>query len=342
MRTFASDNYAGIHPEILDAIVEANTGHARAYGADPVTGRFDEVIGEVFGVQAVAYPVFNGTGANVVALQAMVPKWGAVICAETAHINTDENGAPERMAGIKLATVPTLDGKLTPALVDRQARGFGDQHHAQPAVVSISQVSELGTVYRPEELHDLAEPAYSLGLWLHVDGARLANAAAALGVGLAEAAGGADVISLGATKNGAMGAEAIVVAEPAAAPGIEYIRKMDAQLASKMRFISAQLVAMFGSDLWLRNASHANAMARLLAAEAAEIPGVEITQEVEANGVFAVVPRTIVEDLRATSFFYDWEPSRGVVRWMCAFDTTAEDVHAFTARIRELLAAART
>lgn len=338
MHTFASDNYAGIHPEILAAIAESNSGHAPSYGGDEITAKFDEVIGRIFGAQAIAYPVFNGTGANVVALQTMVPRWGAVICAETAHINTDENGAPERIAGIKLTTVPTPDGKLTPELVDRQAKGFGNPHHAQPAVVSISQVTELGTVYKPEEIGQLADHAHSLGMWLHLDGARLANAAAALGVGLAEAAGGADVISLGATKNGAMGAEAIIIAEPAAAVGIEYVRKMDAQLASKMRFISAQLVAMFGTDLWRRNAAHANEMAQLLASEAAKLPGIEITQTVDANAVFAIVPRDVVEELRAETFFYDWDTDRGVVRWMCSFDTTAEDVTLFVGRMSELLA----
>lgn len=307
-----------------------NTGHARAYGADDATEQLSHTITGIFGAQAQVYPVFNGTGANVVALQSMIPRWGAVIAAESAHINTDENGAPERIAGIKLATVPTPDGKLTPELIDRQAFGFGDPHHAQPAAVSVSQVSELGTIYTPAELQEIADHAHSLGMWLHLDGARLANAAAALDISLAEAATGADVISLGATKNGAMGAEAVVVVNPDAVAGVEYVRKMDGQLASKMRFMSVQLTTMFGTDLWHRNASHANKMAARLAAGAQDA-GTSLAYPAQANSVFAHVNGWDITDLRAAYAFYDWTP--GVVRWMCSWDTTMTDVEDFIVRL---------
>ncbi|TQM55157.1 threonine aldolase family protein [Humibacillus xanthopallidus] len=345
-RGFASDNYAGLHPEVIAALAEANGGHEVAYGADAYTARLQEVIAGHVGQGAVTWPVFNGTGANVVALQALLPRWGAVVCAETAHINTDEGGAPERMGSIKLLTVPTPDGKLTPELVDRQAWGFGDEHRAQPLVVSITQTTELGTCYTPEEVRAISDHAHSLGMRVHLDGARISNAAATLGTDLSAFTGaaGVDVLSLGGTKNGALAAEAVVVVDPelAADPslGLVHLRKLSMQLASKMRFTSAQLLALYGTDLWLRSAGHANAMAARLAAGVGGLDGVRITQAVQANAVFAVLDRGVADALRESFRFYDWNPATGEVRWMCSWDTTEADVDAFVAELRRLLEAA--
>jgi threonine aldolase len=334
-RSFASDNAAGVHPEVLAALAEANLGHVTSYGADPYTARLAEVVKGHFGEGAEVFPVFNGTGANVLALQALLPPWGAVICTETAHVNTDENGAPERVAGTKLLTVPSPDGKLTPDLVDRQAHGFGDEHHAQPAVVSLTQSTELGTVYTPAEVRALAEHAHGLGMRVHVDGARLSNAAAFLGVTLGELTTGAgvDIVSLGGTKNGLMSAEAVVVLSPGAGDGLKYLRKMNMQLASKMRFLSAQLLALYEDDLWLRSARHANAMARRLSESAQAIPGAKVTQPTESNAVFAILPRAAAEELRRAFRFYEWDHVTGEVRWMCSWDTTEDDVESFVAAI---------
>lgn len=342
-RGFASDNYAGVHPEVIEAIAAANGGHQSSYGADEYTARLQEVMRGHFGPEAVTFPVFNGTGANVVALQSMIPRWGAVICTTTAHVHVDEGGAPERVAGIKLLCVPSEDGKLTPELVDREAWGFGDEHHPQPAVVSIAQSTELGTVYSPEEIRALAEHAHGLGMQLYVDGARLSNAAATLGIGLGETttALGVDVVGLGGTKNGLLGVEAIVVTDPARAEALTYLRKLDMQLGSKMRFMSAQLLALYEGELWLRSASHANAMAARLRAGVEDLPGVRLTQATQANAVFAVLPAGVAERLRSEGFhFYDWDAAAGEVRWMCSFDTTEADVDAFVAAVREAQAGA--
>ena len=337
MRDFASDNYAGVHPEILDALVAANNEHQISYGDDEYTARLQQVTSKLFGDAATMYPVFNGTGANVTALQAMAPNRGAVICAQTAHIHVDEAGAPEHVAGLKLLPVPTPDGKLTPALIDQEAWGFGDVHRAQPRIVSVSQSSELGTVYSADELRAITEHAHSLGMTVHLDGARLANAAAALGTTLRELSTdvGVDVLSLGGTKNGLMFGEAIVVLNPDAATGTEFVRKMNGQLASKMRFISAQLIALLDGDLWMRNATHANAMAARLRAHldgaiaAGKAPGLSFTQNTEANAVFATLPASAAEVLREQVQFYDWNEAIGEVRWMTAFDTQEDEVDIF-------------
>jgi threonine aldolase len=344
-RTFASDNYAGVHPEVLAAIAAANGGHQVAYGEDRYTARLLEVIRAQFGSPAEVFPVFNGTGANVVALTSMLPRWGAVIAAATAHINTDEAGAPERMTGIKLLTVPTADGKLTPDLIAREAWGWGDEHRAQPLAVSITQTTELGTLYRPEEVRAIADFAHGHGMALHMDGSRLWNAAAALGVPFRDftADAGVDILSLGGTKNGLLGAEAVVVLSPHRATGLVYLRKLTMQLASKMRFASAQLLALFDDDLGLRSAAHANAMAaRLrdtLAAGIADgtLPGLAFTQDTAANAIFATLPTAAADRIRARVRFYDWDRARGEVRWMTAWDTTAADVDGFVAVIREEL-----
>ncbi len=334
-RGFASDNYSGIHPEVLAAIAAANGGHQVAYGDDVYTARLKELLEEHFGEGIEAFPVFNGTGANVLSLQSMLPRWGAVICAATAHINVDENGAPERVGGFKLLTVPTPDGKLTPELIDREAWGWGDAHRAQPLAVSITQTTELGTLYTVEEIRAIADHCHARGMHLHMDGARLANAAAALGLPLRAFTrdAGVDILSFGGTKNGLMFGECVVVLNPSASTGLEYLRKMNMQLASKMRFVSAQLIALLEDGLWLRSASHANAMAARLTEAVRGIEGVRLTQETRANAVFAILDPAAADRIRKQFRFYDWDQATGEVRWMCSFDTTEEDVDAFAAAI---------
>ncbi|WP_407357792.1 low specificity L-threonine aldolase [Microbacterium sp. LTA6] len=344
IRGFASDNYSGIHPEVLAAIAAANGGHQVAYGEDFYTARLQEVFQQHFGEGVEAFPVFNGTGANVTGLQSMLPRWGAVIAASTAHINVDEGGAPERIGGFKLLTVPADDGKLTPELIDREAWGWGDEHRAQPLVVSITQSTELGTLYTADEIRAIADHAHERGMKLHLDGARLSNAAAALDLPLRAFTSdvGVDVLSFGGTKNGAMLGEAIVVLNPEASDGLIYSRKFNMQLSSKMRFVSAQLIALLEGDLWLRNARHANAMAQRLrgAIEAriadGAINGVAFTQPTQSNGVFATLPDGIADALRESIRFYDWDAARNEVRWMCGFDTEESDVDAFVAELARL------
>lgn len=335
-RGFASDNYAGVHPAVMEAIGRANDGHQIAYGDDDVTQELAKIVERHFGEGALAFPVFNGTGANVVALQAMINSWEAVICAATSHANVDEGGAPEKVAGIKLWTVPTEDGKLTPELISKQAWGFGDVHRAQPAAVTITQVTELGTLYTIDELKELSKYVHSRGMKLHMDGARIANAAASLGVGLREFTTdvGVDLLSFGGTKNGGMGCEAVVVLIRDLAGSVPYIRKTSMQLASKMRYVSAQLLALLEEDLWLRNARHANAMAKRLESAVREIDGVTIVRKVEANAVFAILPIDVTERLQRRFRFYLWDQATGEVRWMCSWDTTESDVDSFAAAIK--------
>lgn len=336
-RGFASDNYSGVLPEVMAAVEGANHGHQVAYGGDDYTAALGVKIAEIFGPQAQVFPLFNGTGANVVALTSMMPRWGAVICSTSAHIHTDEGGAPERVSGLKLYPVAPVAGKLTPEIVATQAYGFGDEHRAQPLVVSITQSTEVGTVYRPDEVSALADFAHSKGMLLHMDGARLFNAAASLGIPFADftTKAGVDVLSLGATKNGALGAEAIVILNPDAVEGIPYLRKMSMQLPSKMRFVSAQILALLENSLGITTAAQSNRMAQLLRSQLEEridqgrITGLEFSYPTESNGVFALIDLAVAERLRQKVRFYDWDQSRGEVRWMCSFDTTAEDIEGF-------------
>lgn len=339
-RTFASDNYAGAHPEVIAAIAAANGGHQVSYGEDEYTARLSQVMKREFGERAETFPVFNGTGANVVALTSVMPRWGAVICTGTAHIHTDEAGAPERVSGLKLLTVEAPDGKLTPELAHTEAWGFGDEHRPQPLAISITQSTELGTLYTPDEVRALADFAHGHGMALHMDGARLWNAAAALGASFREFTtdAGVDVVSFGGTKNGLLGAEAIVVVDPERAAGLVYLRKMSMQLTSKMRFLSAQLLALFDDDLGMRSARHANAMAARLRAALEDAPGIRFSHPTQANAIFAVLPPGVADRIRSSFRFYDWDAARGEVRWMCAFDTTEADVDAFAEVVRAELA----
>jgi threonine aldolase len=338
-RHFASDNNAGIHPDVLAAIVRANAGHTPAYGDDAFTRSAIRRVREHFGAGADVHFVFGGTGANVLALRALTRPHQAVICSDKAHIQVDECGAPEHFTGCKLLPASTHDGKLRPEDVARELHGVGDEHHVQPRVLAISQTTERGTVYTPREVRELADYAHAHGLVLHVDGARLANAAAALKTTLAAITtdAGVDALSLGGTKNGAMGAEAVVFLNGTQCPDFKFIRKQGMQLASKMRFIAVQIEALLTDDLWRRNAEHANAMAQRLARGLRSIPKIELSSPVEANAIFARVPREKLATLRERFFFYVWDDDTSEVRWMTAFDTTEEDVDAFLAALRELL-----
>ena len=342
VRGFASDNYSGVHPEVLAALAAANGGHQVSYGQDDYTARLQLLMEKHFGEGIEVFPVFNGTGANVLSLQSLLPRWGAVICAATAHINMDENGAPERVGGIKLLAVPTADGKLTPEIIDREAWGWGDEHRAQPLAVSITQTTEMGTCYTPEEVRAIADHVHAKGMKLHMDGARLANAAAHLQVPLRAFTrdAGVDILTFGGTKNGLLFGEVVVALNPAASSGLIYLRKMNMQLASKMRFLSAQFIALLDGDLWLRSAGHANAMAARLRAGVEGIDGVEPTQKTESNGVFAVLPAGVADRLRKSFRFYDWNAATREVRWMCSFDTSEEDVDSFIAAIKRELTSA--
>ena len=339
---FASDNYAGALPEVLEAIAAASTGHAPAYGNDDWTARVEARFRDEFGDDARAYLVFNGTGANVIGLRAITNPWDAVVCAETAHLNVDEGGAPERIGGLKLLTVTTPDGKLTPELVAPKLVRFGDEHAVQPRVISITQSSELGTVYSADEIRALADLAHDRGMLLHMDGSRLSNAAAALDVPLRAITtdAGVDVLSFGGTKNGLVLGEAIVLLQPGLGGGIEYLRKQSMQLASKMRFIAAQFEALLEDERWRRTAAHANAMARRLADAVDRVDDVRITQKVDANAVFAIVPPGTAEKLQEKWRFYVWDESTGEVRWMCSWDTTPDEVDAFAADVAQTASAA--
>lgn len=330
-RSFASDNNAGIHPEIVKAILAANQGHAVGYGDDPYTESATGKFKQHFGADIDVFIVFNGTAANCLSLKALTDSYDAVICTEAAHIYNDECGAPEKFTACKLIPIAAEDGKLTVDAVRRACDGIGDQHHVQPRVISITQATEMGTVYRPEEIKALARIAHKRAMFLHMDGARIANAAASLGLTLRQATRdlGVDVLSFGGTKNGLMGAEAVVFFDRKLSRDFQYLRKQGMQLASKMRFIAAQLDCLLSRDLWLKNARHANRMARLLQKGLSNIPEVRIVYEVEANGVFAKIPAHAISRLQKRYFFYVWKEEESVVRWMCSFDTTEEDVKRF-------------
>lgn len=340
LRHFASDNWTPAHPAVLAALAAANDGPAQAYGYDPWTeaavARFRALLGD----DTAVFPVFNGTAANVLCLEALLRTHEAVICADTAHIATDECGAPERHLGSKLLTVAAPDGKLTPELAATRLRGLGDEHHAQPRVVSITQSTELGTVYSPAEVRALADWAHANGLALHMDGARIANAAASLGLGLRAATRdlGIDALSFGGTKNGAVGAEAVVLFRSELAELLLFRRKQGMQLASKLRYASAQLSALLDGDLWLENARHANAMAARLAAGVAGVPGVDLAQPVQANAIFVRLPLAAIPRLQQHAFFYVFDEPTGLCRWMTAWDTSEADVDSFAAAVRAELA----
>ena len=338
-RSFASDNNAGVHPEVMEAIRAANDGHVVAYGDDPFTERAVKVFQKHFGKDIAVYFVFGGTGANVLGLNAMTNSYEAVICAETAHINVDECGAPEKFTGCKLLSVRTPDGKLRVEQIKPLLHGVGFEHHVQPRVISVSQATEMGTVYTKNELKTLASFAHDNNMLLHVDGARIANAAASLNARFKEFTvdAGVDVLSFGGAKNGMMYGEAVVFFNKKLGENFKYIRKQGMHLPSKMRFISAQFEALLSGDLWRRSATHANRMARVLASELDKVPGIKLTQPVESNGVFAVIPEKYIAALQKKYFFYVWNEETSECRFMASFDTTEEDIHDFVALVRKIV-----
>ena len=344
-RGFGSDNHSGISPEIVEAIQKANVEHALAYGDDEYCKRTELLFKQLFGDKAETYFVFNGTGANVLNIDAMCRSHHAVVCAETAHINVDECGAPQRIVGCKLLTVPTSDGKLTPELVRTQLHGFGFEHHSQPRAISITQSTELGTLYTLDEIKALADLAHEYNMFLHVDGARLANAVAALSRDMGREVSfkemttdqGVDCLSFGGTKNGLLMGESAVILNPALDVDMKYRRKQMAQLCSKMRFVAAQFEAYIQTGLWRRNAEHSNRMAQLLNEGLRNVEGVRVVYPVQVNSVFVQMPRESWQALLDDYFFYDWDEDANVVRFMCSFDTTEQDIHNFVEAVKRVV-----
>lgn len=336
-RGFASDNNSGVHPEIMKELVSANTGHAIGYGSDPYTENAKELFREKLGKDTEAFFVFTGTAANVLGICGVTRSWNSVITAYTAHLNQDECGAPEKFSGCKVITVDTPDGKLTVDSIKGFMHGFGFEHHAQPGVVSVSQSTEMGTVYTPEEIKEIAGYVHGLGLYLHMDGARIANAAASLDVSLKEIStdAGVDILSFGGTKNGMMMGEAVCFLRPGLSADFKFIRKQGMHLASKMRYISAQYIAYFRNDLWKRCAGHSNLMAQVLAERLRQTDGIKIVQKVQSNGVFVMIPSAVAERVREEFFFYPWDESRSEFRLMTSWDTTEEDIEGFIEVLRK-------
>jgi threonine aldolase len=334
MRAFASDNYSGVHPKIMEALQRVNSDHEKAYGYDTVTERAVAKFREHFGPKVAPFLVFTGTGANVLGLKAITSSHHAVICADESHLNVHECSGAENFIGCKLLTVPLRDGKMALADIQRHL-GEIDEHYAQPKVISITQSSEVGAVYRPDEIKAIAELAHGRGMYLHMDGSRLSNAAASLNVPLRQITGeaGVDVLSFGGTKNGLMFGEAVVFFDPALAQQFKFIRKQGMQLGSKMRFMAAQFEALLTNDLWREIAAHSNAMAKLLAENVRTIPGVQIVGNVEANVVFARVPAKAIPKINEKYHFYVWNERESIVRWMTCWDTTADEVRDFAATV---------
>lgn len=336
MRSFASDNNSGVHPAVMEALIQVNVDHAIGYGDDPWTASADRLFKDTFGEVCEPYYVFNGTGSNIIALQLMTRPYHAILCAETAHILVDECGGPVKSTGCQLLPIKTTDGKLTPEGIKQRLHGFNDQHHSQPGVIYLSQCTELGTVYTIDELMTITDLAHRHGLYVHMDGARLANAAAFLGVSLKALTTdcGIDVLSFGGTKNGLMIGESVVILNPDFLPVAKYVRKQSAQLASKMRYLSCQFSAYLSNDLWLTNARHANAMAQKLYRGLKEFPGVVFTQAVETNALFLTMPKPLLEALKNDWFFYFWNDDAGEVRLVTSWDTTEADVEALLDTLR--------
>lgn len=339
LKTFASDNNSGTHPDILRAINLCNSGHAIGYGDDQYTELALKKFQEHFGEEIDVYFVYGGTGANVLGLKAITQPYNSIICAETAHINVDECGAPEKFTGCKIQTVPSKNGKIFPSQIDPLLHGFGFPHQSQPKVISITQPTELGTVYSIEEIKDIAELAHKHGLLLHMDGARISNAAAYLKANLRDITvnAGVDVLSFGGTKNGMMFGEAVVFFNKIFSIDFKYIRKQGMQLHSKMRFISAQFEAMLSNDLWLRNAQRSNDLAQILAKEIIKIPAIELSQPVQINAVFSIIPKEIIDPLQQEYFFYVWDENKNEVRWMTSFDTEERDIFKFVNTLKKYL-----
>jgi threonine aldolase len=339
MKAFASDNYSGVHPEIMNALQRANAEHAGSYGNDQYTAGAVDKFKEHFGSDAEVFFVYNGTGANVLGLTALTHSFNSILSSEGAHINVDESTAPEKFLGCKIVTIPSPDGKITAAQVKEKIQRVGDQHHPQVKAISLSQASEYGTVYTIDELRALSAVARENNLYFHMDGSRISNAAVTLGKSFREFTrdAGVDVLSFGGTKNGLMFGEAIVFFRPELANNFAYVRKQGMQLASKMRFISAQFEALLTNDLWKKNATHTNTLAKQLGSGLSNIPGIKVTQKIEANGVFATFPAQIIEPLQKEYPFYVWVEKTNEVRLMCSWDSTEEEVNKFIEKVKSLI-----
>lgn len=339
MRSFGSDNNSGVHPRIIQALLDANSNHAIAYGNDPWTTEAVDEVRKLLGEEAIEpLFVFNGTGANVVALQACTLPFHSVLCATTAHIAVDECGAPVKLTGASLKEIDTSDGKLTPELVKPYLHGFGFEHHSQPGVIAISQTTELGTAYSPEEIRALAELAHTHRMYLFVDGTRIANACAQLNVSLREITVdcGVDIFTLGGTKNGLMFGEVVVPLREELSQHLRYYRKQTTQLYSKMRYIAAQFIPYLREGIWLENARQSNEAAQMLFDEMRSVEGIVITQKVESNALFFILPKQITDRLRERYFFYDWDESRNEMRLVCSWDTTKDDIARFSNYLKQL------
>lgn len=339
MRSFASDNNSGVHPLVMQALINANDGHAVGYGDDEWTSKAVLKLKEIFGNEASSFFVFNGTGANSVALQAVTRPFNSILCAETAHINVDECGAPGRMTGCSIVTIPTEDGKLTPELIKPHLHNFGVCHHSQPKAVYISQVSELGTIYTVEEVKAISELLHSYNMYLHMDGARLANACAYLNCSMKEITvdAGVDILSFGGTKNGMMMGEAVISFRPEVTENLAYIRKQSAQLASKLRYMSAQFLPYLENNLWLENALHANKCALKLAEAMSKFDEIKFTQKIESNQLFFILPADVLAKLQEKYFFYVWNDARNEARLVTSWDTTDEDIDSFIATLDQIM-----
>ncbi|MEA3360080.1 MAG: low specificity L-threonine aldolase [Thermodesulfobacteriota bacterium] len=339
LKTFASDNNAGTHPDILRAINLCNNGHAIGYGDDQYTDMALKKFNDHFGDGIDVYFVYGGTGANVLGLKAITQPYNSIICADTAHINVDECGAPEKFTGCKIQTIPSGNGKIVPSQIELLLHGFGFPHHSQPKVISITQPTELGTIYTVEEIKDIAELAHNHGLLLHMDGARISNAAAYLKANLKDITvdAGVDVLSFGGTKNGMMFGEAVIFFNKTFSIDFKYIRKQGMQLHSKMRFISAQFEAMLTNDLWLLNAQRSNSLVQVLAKEISQLPRIKITQPVQTNAIFSIIPAEVIKPLQKEYFFYVWDENKNEVRWMTSFDTEESDIFKFVNTLKKYL-----
>lgn len=341
--SFASDNFAGVDPAVMAALADANAGPAPAYGADPWSQRAEAALRDLFGAPVESLFCWGGTGANVVGLATVLQPWQAVLTPDTAHIVVDECGAPARFTGATVTPIATPDGKLRPEHLGPYLHWLGVEHHPQPAVVSITQSTEMGTLYTIEEVAALCEAAHAHGLLVHLDGARIANALVALDATMVEAVRepGVDLMTLGLTKDGAMYGETVVFLRPELAERAAYVRKQAGQLPSKARYIAAQVLALLEGDRWLRNAAHANAMAARLHAATAEVPGLELGEEPAVNSLFPVVPEAAAAQLMAWSFVWPWDMERSMLRWMTAWSTTEEDVDRFAQGVRAIVTAHR-
>jgi len=337
MRSFASDNWSGVHPVVLDALINANVGHHAAYGSDDYTKYAQELFKSIFGKDSSTYFVYNGTAANIMALESVSHSFNSVICSEHAHIHVDECGAMEKHAGVKLISLPTTNGKLSPEQIIPHIKTERYPHQSEPSVISITQTTELGTVYTLDEIRKLADLAHAYGLYLHIDGARISNAVVALNTDFKSLITdtGVDILSFGGTKTGMMFGEAVVFLKPELDKYFELYRKQGMQLASKMRFISAQFIALLTKDVWKENAANANNMAKYLADKLRTIPDIQISQEVQSNGVWAIIPQTLAEKMQKTQFFYPWDEKKSEYRIMASWDTTKLEIDQFISLIKQ-------